>query len=103
MYSGPLAPSCGCSDCFVVIYVSVNLLNTPQSDNDNNKNIINNNNNNNKNNAITFQFVTYELRKDRRSYIILFMAKKNFKTGTSIEIVGLESLLSCLKQETRCF
>lgn len=31
------------------------------------------------------------------------MAKKNFKTGTSIEIVGLESLLSCLKQETRRF
>lgn len=35
--------------------------------------------------------------------IILFMAKKKFKTGTSIEIVGLESLLSCLKQETRRF
>ena len=31
------------------------------------------------------------------------MAKKSFKTGTSIEIVGLESLLSCLKQETRRF
>lgn len=35
--------------------------------------------------------------------IILFMAKKNYKTGTSIEIVGLESQLSCLKQETRRF
>ena len=55
---GPLAPSRGCADCFVVIAVSIYLLNTTQSDNDNN---------NNNNNAITFQFVTYELRKDRRS------------------------------------
>ena len=61
MYFGPLAPSRGCSDCFVVISVSIYLVNTTQSDNDNN------NNNNNNNNAITFQFVTYELRKDRRS------------------------------------
>ena len=31
------------------------------------------------------------------------MAKKNFKTGTSIEIVGLESLLSCSNKKPAAF